>query len=211
MKRLRVLALALGLSAASALAGPEPCSNSALLRPGEVRVELISVEGSSTKEGCAIALVDAGVEPIAAVLRDVDAYEEFMPLVKESSSSESATGERLNTLHLNLPFPIRDRHYTVRLFESSVGDGSWSLSWTYVLGSGNIEDTRGSWLLEPRAEGTLVTYRVSTDPGGMIPNWAYSRVSRRTLPAVLRAVGRRVQRRVQQRAQERPEVSRKDG
>ena len=179
----------LGVDAARA-ACPDPEQHRCALDSGEVRVEVAEVAGGG-REVCGIAVLDAPLEDIALVLKEADTYEEFMPHVKASELSVDSEGERLNSQRLDLPFPLNDRHYTVRLRERSLADHGWELSWQYVEGSGNVDDTQGSWLLQPWGDATLLTYRTITDPGGMIPKWVSGRISKRTFPKLVRAVEKR--------------------
>jgi hypothetical protein len=80
----------------------------------------------------------------------------------------------------------------VRLVEERSKDGGYSFKFDYVKGSGNVEDTRGHWSIDPWKGGSLVAYVLWTDPGGAIPKWALNRASRRTLPEVVVALRDRV-------------------
>jgi len=177
---------------AAAAGCPAIAGLEARLHEGEVLVELHEVASSPIKEGCAIGWVPAPVDEVLEVIWNAEAYEEFLPHVADSSVAVGSGGEVLNTQVLALPFPIRDRHYTVRLERQSTADGGAEVRWTYVAGSGNVDETRGSWRLDAEGDSTWVTYRVLTDPGGMVPKWAANRAARKTLPDVLRAVRERV-------------------
>ena len=96
---------------------------------------------------------------------------------------------------LDLPWPIGDRYFTVRLVEEPATGGGFWFRFSYVDGTGNIKDTRGHWLIVPWHDGSRVTYALWTDPGGMIPKWAVSRASRQTLPDVIVALRDRVEER----------------
>jgi hypothetical protein len=132
------------------------------------------------------------VAAVAAVVADAGSYAEFMPRVRSSELWVDETGARLNEQRLDLPFPLEDRRYTVRLRESQVDEHTWRMEWSYVPGSGNVADTRGSWLVERRGEGSLITYLVHTDPGTRTPRWAVNLASKRSIPRMLDAVRRRV-------------------
>ena len=94
-----------------------------------------------------------------------------------------------------MPFPIRDRRYTVRVRTDAVETGAgtrWRARWSYVEGSGNIRESRGSWALIPvNPESTLVIYRLRTDPGGRLPAWIVDFAAPRALKRVLSAVRER--------------------
>lgn len=162
----------------------------------EIAVSLREVEGSDAKEGCALGVIDAPAEQVFAVLDDPGSFGEFMPHVELSEVEEAAGGVVLNHQVLDLPFPIRNRHYTVRLESRPPAPelpDRWEITWSYVPGSGNVNENEGAWtLLRLSAERTLAAYRVHTDPGGLIPKWALNRITRKTLPDVIRAIRRRV-------------------
>jgi hypothetical protein len=51
----------------------------------------------------------------------------------------------------------------------------------------------GSWTLVPTHDGgTLVTYVVSSDPGGALPTWLVNRAQRQAAPALVKAMLDRV-------------------
>lgn len=162
---------------------------------GEVLIELTEFAGSSAKEGCVVGYIPASPGEVMAILRDAASYDEYMPRVERSEVSTGSGGIVLNTQELDLPFPIGDRYFTIRLVEERSDDGAYRLGFSYVKGSGNVKDTRGHWMIEPWRGGSQVTYVLWTDPGGAIPKWAVNRASRRTLPDVVVALRDRVRER----------------
>lgn len=191
------------LVVASALAGAEDAATlgercpsatgreDALAR-GEILIELTEHPGSEAKEGCVVGYIPAAPRAVFEVLQDAASYDEYMPRVRSSEVSAGRGGVVLNRQVLELPFPIGDRRFTIRLLSESLENGTLRLSWTYVPGSGNVKDTRGYWLVEPWRNGSRVTYVLWSDPGGAIPKWAVNRASRRTLPRVVEALRERV-------------------
>lgn len=165
------------------------------LTKGEVVVFLHSVNGP-IKEGIAVGIVEAPVGEVFKVVTSNEKFSEFMPYVKESRIKMTPDGFRLNYQYLDLPFPVGDRHYTIKIHNSQEIKGSQRLltsSWTYVKGSGNIKDTYGSWLLKPYGPNrTLAQYTVCTDPGGDIPTWAQNMATKISLPKVITCVRQRV-------------------
>lgn len=148
------------------------------------------------REGCGLGVIDA---PLAAVRAVVDAaadFDQFMPRVLESDVEPVSPGVYLNRQILDMPFPVEDRRYTVRVETGAVETGAgtgWQARWTYVEGSGNVRESRGSWTLIPLdSERTVVVYRVLTDPGGRLPAWIVDYTAPRALRRVLAAVRDRV-------------------
>ena len=171
---------------------PDPGGHEDAIVGGEVLIELTDFPGSAAKEGCVLGFIPAPPAAVMAVLRRAGDYDLYMPKVVKSEVSPGDGGAILNEQELNLPWPIGDRHFTVRLVEEESKDGGYSFKFDYVKGSGNIEDTRGHWSIEPWKGGSLVSYVLWTDPGGVIPMWAVNRASRRTLPEVVVALRDRV-------------------
>ena len=148
------------------------------------------------REGCGLGVIEA---PLSAVRDVVDAaadFAQFMPRVLESDVEPVSPGVYLNRQILDMPFPVEDRRYTVRVETGAVETGAgtgWQARWTYVEGSGNVRESRGSWTLIPLdSERTVVVYRVLTDPGGRLPAWIVDYTAPRALRRVLAAVRERV-------------------
>ena len=166
-----------------------------VLLSGHPVVELHESSGSSIKEGIALALVACAPEALYAVVTDNAKFGEFMPHVKTSTIVRDADGTVANHQELSLPFPIADRHYTIRIVNTlpdEQGARIWQSAWTYVAASGNVKETRGAWMVTEAGTGkAILYYRVYTDPGGMVPAWASNMATRRALPDLLEAVVRR--------------------
>lgn len=152
---------------------------------GKTFVALEAREGERIKRGLAVRRVAA---PLAAV-RDVVLDHERLPELSQALKSARITGEdgsaTLVRQVLDLPFPLRNRRYTLRL-EASEHEDCFESSWTYVAGSGNIADTFGRWeilRLEPGV--VLLAYVATADPGGWIPAFAANWAARRALPEVI--------------------------
>jgi hypothetical protein len=187
-------ALLLALPASGLIddACPDPTGHEDEIVSGEVLIKLTDFPGSAAKEGCVLGYIPAPPDEVMAVLRRAGEYDQYMPRVRKSETRPGEAGAILNAQELNLPWPIGDRHFTVRLVEEKAKDGGYSFKFDYVKGSGNIEDTRGHWSIEPWKGGSRVAYVLWTDPGGAIPMWAVNRASRRTLPQVVVALRDRV-------------------
>ena len=152
--------------------------------------------GRRIREGCGFGLIE---EPLAAVRDVVDAageFDEFMPRMRESDVEPVSPGVYLNRQVLDMPFPVQDRRYTLRVetetFATSSGSG-WRARWTYVEGSGNVRTSTGSWTLIPLGpERTVVVYQVLSDPGGMLSARIVDYAAPRTLRRVLESLRDRV-------------------
>ena len=152
--------------------------------------------GRRVPEGCGIGVIEA---PLAAVRDVIDAaadFDEFMPRILESEVEPVSPGVYLNRQILDMPFPVDDRRYTVRVETEAVETGTgagWQARWTYVEGSGNVLESKGSWTLIPlNPERTVVVYRLLSDPGGRLPAWIVDYTAPRALRRVLASVRERV-------------------
>ena len=152
--------------------------------------------GRRVSEGCGLGVIEAPLAAVRDVVETAADFDEFMPRVLESEVEPVSPGVYLNRQILDMPFPVEDRRYTVRVetgtIETGVGPG-WQARWTYVEGSGNVRESRGSWTLIPLdAERTVVVYRLLTDPGGRLPGWIVDLAAPRALRRVLASVRERV-------------------
>ncbi len=151
--------------------------------------------GGRIREGCGLGVIEAPLSAVRRVIDEAAHFDEFMPRVLESDVEPVSPRVYLNRQILDMPFPVEDRRYTVRVesgaVETEAGAG-WRARWTYVEGSGNVRESRGSWTLVPLdAERTVVVYRLLTDPGGRLPAWIVDFAAPRTLRRVLAAVAER--------------------
>ena len=152
--------------------------------------------GHRVSEGCGLGVIEA---PLAAVREVIDAaadFDEFMPRIIQSEVEPVSPGVYLNRQVLDMPSPVADRRYTVRVetgpIETGAG-GGWEARWTYVEGSGNVRESTGSWTLVPLTpERTVVVYRLLSDPGGRLPAWIVDSTAPGALRRVLAAVRERV-------------------
>lgn len=161
--------------------------------PGEAFV-LKETADSKIKEGIAVAVLEQPARRVYRVITDNCHFAEFMPYVKESCVDVDADGSPVNYQKLGFPAGL---YYRVRL-QNSWDEGppaSGRSSWVYVEGSGNIEESRGSWTVQECGEGsTLLTYQVWTDPGGWLARKLSNVATTRTLPKLISNVRERAAR-----------------
>lgn len=152
--------------------------------------------GRRVSEGCGFGVIEAPPSVVRDVIDAAAAFDEFMPRVLESEVEPLSPGVYLNRQVLDMPFPVEDRRYTVRVETGAVATGAgagWQARWTYVEGSGNVRESRGSWTLIPvSTDRTVVVYRLLTDPGGRLPAWIVDYTAPRALRRVLTSVRERV-------------------
>ena len=162
----------------------------------KILVQLTEVPDSSTKKAVAVALVDASPEAVFSVLTDYAYFTSFMPYCSKVEVKEKKDEVSTVAFVLDFPWPIGDRHYTLRLTDQKKeidGKTVYTSSWTYVAGSGNIKDSTGSWEVQAYDDKrTFVRYTVFTDPGGSIPAWANNAASEVAVPKVINGLRARV-------------------
>lgn len=201
---MRPLALALALllsTPALALATEAPTLPSydaddiAAMKDGDVLREVTSGEPN---RGDALGLVHAPAADVQAVLLDWNRLDEWSPAAYDVMIARQEGEHTIVSGSTDVPWPISDRTWEIRTLaqDRAVGDQpAWVLSWSYVEGSGNLDDTFGYWLVYPLPEDpewTLVRYVVNADAGIPIPDSVINWATNRTLPALFRNLGERV-------------------
>lgn len=165
---------------------------------GTVWVEMASAGAGKPREGIGRGVIEAPPERVWRALADYAHWNEFMPFLEKSTAQAQPDGSVLSDHALHFPSPIGERRYRVRLTRSIAEDKAgrvWHIRWTYVAGSGNIADHRGSWQLTALAPNrTLAVCRLYTDPGGSTPRWALDRGTVRMLPWIFDGLRQHVRR-----------------
>ncbi len=154
------------------------------------KIRLIESEDSGVKTAEAVFLIKAPPQAVFKAVTDFKHYPEFMPNIKAASLVEK-TGDG-SKYRFTLKVAFLDIDYTL-LLKSSIKNEIYRLAWTYV--EGDIRDTSGSWEIkhyDKNNEYSLVFYRVKTDPGRFMPDWAADRLSTRSIPDMIRAVRKKV-------------------
>lgn len=189
-------ALAAGLAAL--LLGAAAPEQAVSTPTGAVRVSLAPVRPDGPQEGIGHGLVEAPPERVFRALADVEHWHEFMPFLEQSTARPRKDGSVESFQRLELPFPLGRRSYRVRVrnrVEKTAAGNVWHTDWSYVPGSGNVKDHRGSWTLTAAPDGaTLATLRLYTDPGGFAPASAMDRGTSETLPWIFHGLRQHVRR-----------------
>jgi len=136
---------------------------------GPVEVHLRPMGHGRPQEGIARGLIAAPPERVFRAVIDVEHWHEFMPFLTASDARPEKDGSLLSAQRLGLPFPLGERHYRIRFRSRVEREGRetvWRAEWSYVPGSGNLTDLRGSWTLTAAPGGTLAVCRLWTDTGG---------------------------------------------
>lgn len=123
-------------------------------------------------------LVNAPVEKCWEAVTDYDRYPEFIPEIRQISTS-NRRGDEID-VHYQIEM-IKKIRYSIRMKEEKPR----RLSWTYIEGE-VMKDNKGSWLLEPAGEGeTQVTYNVELALGPLVPKSIVNMLAEQGLPKML--------------------------
>lgn len=108
--------------------------------------------------------VNASVSRILDVVADVDAYPDWMPPFKHAKALETADSGRPSRAEFEVDARLKVIHYTL---EYSWTDAS--VSWHKV--DGDVNEIKGSYVLKPEGDSTLIEYTYTIDPGFPVPKF----------------------------------------
>lgn len=154
-----------------------------------------------------LAVSELEVAPgmIFDVLRDFEHYPEFMPYVQESRVLSRINDFDLITYARVAPPFVSERDYSLHVTMSRgsrLNGGVFKLEWTAapeaqaeVTGVVRVKLNEGAWIVEPMDGGkrTRLTYRVRTNPGGLIPSFAVNWSHTVSIPELFEAVRKRAE------------------
>lgn len=192
-----------------------------LKKSGEPTIYNRERPDSPIKELLMIFYVDAAPIKVFKVLCDLENFKEFMPYTVVSEVLKRTRQNDKEIVYfftiLDLPKPISNRYYTIKLINEPDPNGkkgayrsAWNLSDDPALDPKpdaprfkGIVDPKyynciktaknmGYWLVEPKGDGSKVTYYVYTDPGGVVPAWAANMANSIAAPKLANAVKERV-------------------
>ena len=152
---------------------------------GAVTTSLEPVAGSPLRRGVATTVLAIPAERLFAAMADLAHWPEFMPYMTRSTVVAGTPGEVWEQ-RLELPLPLRDRQYRVRVQADRDDTGRWFVAWRHVPGSGNLRGLDGRMTL--RAIGgdrTAVELRLWSDLGGFAPVATQEAMLRRSLGWIL--------------------------
>lgn len=154
------------------------------------------IEKGRPQEGIGRGFIAAPPERVFRAITDVAGWHEFMPFLTASDAQPQKDGSILSAQRLDLPFPFGERRYRIHLrseVERAPQGAVWRAEWSYVPGSGDLADLRGSWMLTAAPGGTLATLRMWTDPGSFSSR-LMDRATRKSLPWIFDGLRQQVQR-----------------
>lgn len=174
---------------------------------GEIRVRHKKVAGLDCLEG--IAHTTASVDKMLAAARDIDGCTAWSS-AKLLDSKALSSGTRFDYYQvLDNPFPVKDRYWFLRGGTVTSG-GATSFEWqhidpatehpeAYAKVTGDHPDAVstginvGAWVFAPDGDKVRVHYRLCSDPGGSVPDWAGHKAAEMSLPTNIADIIERAQ------------------
>lgn len=149
-------------------------------------------------EGRSWRVLSAPVDRVLRALRDYRHYHQFMPFMVASEPAGTVDGDPAFAIELDLDFPLRDRHYRIRVVDDRPlgggGDGR-GIAWEMIPDSGNMRSHQGSWRVEPwPGGGTLVAIHTLSHTGGAVPVAWQQEALEESLPWVLDGLAQHLER-----------------
>lgn len=165
-----------------------------------IKVYVRNVDGSPLREFRGEVQIRATPDDVVKVLRDADAYRQWMPDVAASELLKATDTEQFHYLDNKAPWPVSNRDGIYHFTYAKGGDGAVTVRVEAVPdylplreGKVRIPQAKGQWKLVPDAEGVKVTYQMHASPGGAIPDWLANRTVVDTPYGTLKALRSRVQ------------------
>lgn len=140
-------------------------------------------EGSAFKAFKAIVLVNASVDEIIEVLKNVDRYTEWYGYTKTSKLLKHENGVQYNYVETIFPWPYKNRDMVYRMAMngghpnaehpeeveiSLVGIPDYLPEKKGIV---RMKKAKGYILLQPLNDKTQVTYEFHSEPGDNVPTW----------------------------------------
>lgn len=145
-------------------------------------------------------VIEAPPEKVFAVLDDVEKYPQFMPYLEKLTVLERFEGGRYQYELIDPPV-VSKRDYVLKiLVTKDAARGTYAVSWSPAPDKGEpppegvvrVTVNEGAFELAPHEKGTLLTYRLVTNPGGSIPAWIAKRSNTSSVEDLLKAIRKRV-------------------
>jgi hypothetical protein len=174
MKKLAALLLVLLPALAFAGSGWE-----LLQSKGEVEVYKRQLASDKEPEIKGVGNLPASPDKALGLITDIPRYAKLLDHIKTAEVLKSGAEEAVVYFYFDFPWPTDDRDYVAHYKWKKVGDG-YLIEWTDAnywrplvpKGVARIKKIRGSWTLNPNADGTTRgTYLFLAEYGGDLPQW----------------------------------------
>lgn len=134
--------------------------------------------GSDYKSFKAIIRVNASIDKIITILKDVNSYKKWFAYTKTSKILKHENGIQYNYVETILPWPYGNRDMVYRMSIDKFGAGSVKISLKGIpdyipnkKGITRMKKAEGYILLKSLGYGTEVIYIFHSEPGGNLPTW----------------------------------------
>lgn len=139
-----------------------------------------TVAGSSYKAFKGEIYLDAKLDKVKAVFRDIPSFHKWMSNTRSTKVVEKL-GENacIHYVEVEAPWPVSDRDGYYEFNYLGLDNGGLRIN---VKGVPNyapeksdyvrLQESKGYWLIEPTDGKVKVTYQMHAEPGGYVPAWA---------------------------------------
>ncbi|SFD58442.1 START domain-containing protein [Paracidovorax konjaci] len=165
-----------------------------------IKVYVRTVEGSPLREFRGEVQIKSTPDDVVKVLRDANAFRQWMPDVAASELLKATDTEQYHYLDNKAPWPVSNRDGVYHFTYAKADDGAVTVRVEAVpdylperAGKVRIPQAQGQWKLVPDADGVNVTYRMHASPGGAIPAWMANQAVVDTPYGTLKALRSRLQ------------------
>lgn len=138
-------------------------------------------EGSPLKEYKATVTINATMDAVLSVIKDVPGYVNWQYPCKEAKIVKQISDNEFISYTLNeAPWPIYDRDVVVRSVFHQQDDQTVMMTMDAIAEEGFVEPVNGvvritkmvgKWWFKPVTDGIEITMQVHADPAGSIPKW----------------------------------------
>jgi hypothetical protein len=174
---------------------------------GEIRVRHKKVAGLDCLEG--IAHTTASIDKMLSAARDIDGCKAWSS-ANLLDSAELSKGDTFDYYQvLDNPFPVKDRYWFLRGSTVKVG-GATEFQWQHIDPATEHPEAYkkvteahpdavstginvGAWVFAPDGDKVRVHYRLCSDPGGAVPDWAGHKAAEMSLPTNIADIIERAQ------------------
>ena len=143
-----------------------------------IQVYTRSIEGSKLEEFKGIAKIDASVDQLVSVLKDVNGFKDWIPDCELAKLYSLEGDVQVHYIEMDAPFPVSNRDSYYQFTYSRQGKNvkvhieALPRYGPEKDGLVRIPYVKGFWLLESIGPNTTkLTYQVHASPGGSIPAW----------------------------------------
>ena len=146
------------------------------LEKGEILSYLRKIEGTKLSIGEAQAIIDAPPARVWNMITDYNRQGEIGPRTKKIEIIRIEGNTVWVDMELNAPWPLEDARFTL-----NVNHDKKELRTNWNLIEGNIQESYGSWDLDPipgEPNRTLAKYTLLYDDGRPLPKWIVNTFTR---------------------------------